>query len=175
MLILCMAIILHTGYAVAGKEHIVIVADKAIWDKAHSVTTLSGNVKITHDVITLYADTIQIFGDMNNIKCIKGRDGIKVINTKLNISITADNIEFCDIKKQIILSGNVKLGYKDFTGTADKAMYQHVKNMIVLTGSPVILQGKNKITGKITGKKIIYHIQQDRVEIIKDVRIWWKW
>ncbi|MBU0700191.1 LPS export ABC transporter periplasmic protein LptC, partial [bacterium] len=144
---------------------------KAVWDKKQGITVLSGKVIVGKGKLSFTADTVEIIGQMDKIKEIKGTGNICFNDLEKGILVTADRIELSDWEKQITTSGKVKITRGETTAEANMAVYQQSQQKIVLTGEATINQDK----GKLSGKKIIYYLGEERLEVIEGVRAWWQW
>ncbi|MFH1859445.1 MAG: LptA/OstA family protein [bacterium] len=159
-----------TSTSINGNE-LTITADKAVWDKKQGITVLSGKVIVGKGKLSFTADTVEIIGQMDKIKEIKGTGNIIVNDSERNILVTADRIELSDWEKQITASGKVRITRGETAAEANMAVYQQGQQKIILTGEATINQDKSKLSGK----KIIYYLGEERLEVIEGVRAWWKW
>ncbi|MBI4777968.1 LPS export ABC transporter periplasmic protein LptC [Candidatus Desantisbacteria bacterium] len=158
------------SYAVEGNE-LTITADKAVWDRKQGVTVLSGKVVVAKGKSSFTADMVEISGQMEKIKALKGTGNIHFSDLERNITMTADRIELSDWEKQITASGKVKITRGETIADADTIVYYQSQQRVVLTGGATVSQPG----GNISGKKIVYHLQEERLEVIEGVRAWWKW
>jgi len=169
-LILFCFLLTKYSYAIDGSE-LTITADKAVWDKKQGVTVLSGKVVVAKGKASFTADMVEITGQMGKIKALKGTGNIHFSDLERDITMLADRIELSDWEKQITASGKVKITRKETIADEDTAVYSQSQQRVVLTGAATISQPN----GNISGKKIIYHLQEERLEVIEGVRAWWKW
>lgn len=96
----------------------------------------------------------------------KGKTAVfsgKVVARQADITIYADKvtINYGAAKgevEQIEANGSVRIVQENRTGIADHAVYNSSQGLIVLTGSPKVMQGSDTITGE----KITYYIDEDR-------------
>lgn len=158
------------SYAVDGNE-LTITADKAVWDKKQGVTVLSGNVIVAKGKASFTADMVEIKGQMEKIKELKGTGNIHFSDIERDMDMTADRIELSDWGKQITASGKVRIKHGETVADTDTAVYYQNQQRIVLTGGATISQLK----GNISGKKIIYYLNEERIEVVEGVRAWWQW
>ncbi len=155
----------------ADSNELTITADKAVWDKKQGVTVLSGKVVVAKGKASFTADMVEITGQMEKIKALKGTGNIHFNDLERDIAITADRIELSDWEKQITASGKVRITRGETVADADTVVYYQSQQKVVLTGAATISQPN----GNISGKKIIYHLTDERFEVIEGVRAWWKW
>ncbi|MFH1692522.1 MAG: LptA/OstA family protein [Candidatus Omnitrophota bacterium] len=169
--IICLCLIMAKySYAVDSKE-LTITADKAVLDKKQGVTVLSSKVVVAKGKASFTADMVEISGQMEKIKTLKGTGNIHFSDLERDIAMTADRIELSDWEKQITASGKVRITHGETVADADTAVYYQNQQRVVLTGTATISQPN----GNISGKKIIYHLTEEKLEVIEGVRAWWKW
>lgn len=143
-------------------------------------TNLIGNAKVKVDSLTISADRIEIFGKdyryVNATGSVKGEDDEKgysfkadLINfdrktdtvtmfgklelkdTKNDVSINAENIEYKKKQEIIIMRFNVKIINKDINCNSMFAFYNRKESKVELTGSPIVKKGKDEFrAGKIS-------------------------
>ncbi|UTC83492.1 LptA/OstA family protein [Treponema denticola] len=143
-------------------------------------TNLIGNAEVKVDSLTISADRIEIYGKdyryVNATGSVKGEDEEKgysfkadLINfdrktdtvtmfgklelrdTKNDVSINAENIEYKKKQEIIIMRFNVKIINKDINCTSMFALYNRKESNVELTGSPVVKKGKDEFrAGKIS-------------------------
>jgi lipopolysaccharide export system protein LptA len=94
--------------------------------------TFKGNVVANQEDVTLYSDRLIIY--------------YEEATNKLN---------------QIVAEGAVKIVQLDRRATGEKAVFHNAERKIILTGRPVIRQGKNVVVGD----KITILIDRDWVEV----------
>ena len=143
-------------------------------------TNLIGNAEVKVDSLTISADRIEIFGKdyryVNASGSVKGVDNEKgysfkadIINfdrktdtvtmfgklelkdTKNDVSINAENIEYKKKQEIIIMRFSVNIINKDINCTSMFALYNRNESTVELTGSPVVKKGKDEFrAGKIS-------------------------
>ena len=74
----------------------------------------------------------------------------------------ASSKEFGGKVERFIALGRVQLVQDDRRATCDRAEYNHVKETIALTGSPMVKQGDNLLRGST----ILIHVPNQRVQIL---------
>ena len=143
-------------------------------------TNLIGNAEVKVNSLTISADRIEISGKdyryVNASGSVKGVDDEKgysfkadIINfdrktdtvtmfgklelkdTKNDVSINAENIEYKKKQEIIIMRFNVKIINKDINCNSMFALYNRKESKVELTGSPVVKKGKDEFrAGKIS-------------------------
>jgi lipopolysaccharide export system protein LptA len=63
-----------------------------------------------------------------------------------------------DEVSEIVALGNVRIFQEGKTATSEKAVYDHVERTLVLTGSPVVEQ----CADTVTGDRIVFYIDDDK-------------
>lgn len=174
--IICLCLIVvkysHATESTSGNvNELTITSDKAVWDKKKGMTVLSGKVVVSKGKSSFTADTVEIIGQMNKIKEIKGIGNVRYNDTEKNVVMTADRIELFDWEKQITASGKIVITHGETVVEANMAVYYQNQQKIILTGEATITQEK----GKLSGKKIIYYLGEEKIEVIERVKAWWQW
>ena len=143
-------------------------------------TNLIGNAEVKVNSLTISADHIEISGKdyryVNATGSVKGEDDEKgysfkadLINfdrktdtvtmfgklelkdTKNDVSINAENIEYKKKQEIIIMRFSVNIINKDINCTSMFALYNRKESTVELTGSPVVKKGKDEFrAGKIS-------------------------
>lgn len=143
-------------------------------------TNLIGNAEIKVDSLTIFADRIEIFGKdyryVNANGSVKGEDTekgysfkadlinfdrktdtvtmfgkIELKDTKNDVTITAENMEYKKKQEVMIMRFNVKIINKDITCNSMFALYNRKESKVELTGRPVVKKGKDEFkAGKIS-------------------------
>ena len=143
-------------------------------------TNLIGNAEVKVNNLTISADRIEISGKdyryVNATGSVKGEDDEKgysfkadIINfdrktdtvtmfgklelkdTKNDVSINAENIEYKKKQEIIIMRFSVNIINKDINCTSMFALYNRKESTVELTGSPVVKKGKDEFrAGKIS-------------------------
>ena len=143
-------------------------------------TNLIGNAEVKVNSLTISADRIEISGKdyryVNATGSVKGEDDEKgysfkadLINfdrktdtvtmfgklelkdTKNDVSISSENIEYKKKQEIIIMRFNVKIINKDINCNSMFAFYNRKESKVELTGSPIVKKGKDEFrAGKIS-------------------------
>ena len=115
-----------------SSQPIRIKSDGLEWDYKGYVVTFKGNVIANHEDVTLYSDRMVIYYD-----------------------------ETTSEVTQIVAEGAVRIVQSDRRATGEKAIFYNTQKKIVLTGRPVVRQGKSVVIGE----KITILIDRDWVEV----------
>ncbi len=122
-----------------SSQPIRIKSDGLEWDYKGHVVTFKGNVIANQEDVTLYSDRLVVYYN-----------------------------EATSELTQIVAEGAVRIVQLDRRATGEKAVFSNAERKIVLTGNPVIRQGKNVVIGDM----ITIFIDEDRVNVDKaDVTI----
>jgi len=121
------------------------------------------------DPIYITADWMEVDQTKNTVT-YKGR----VVTIQADMTMRSETlIAYFDPEskqmKQIVSEGKVNVTQGDRIATGEKAVFDDKSKTVTLTGSPVMRQGNNQISGV----KVIYFTEQDRsvVEGDKNVRV----
>ena len=115
-----------------SSQPIRIKSDGLEWDYKGCVVTFKGNVIANQEDVTLYSDRLVMYYD------------------EATSEIT-----------QIVAEGAVRIVQLDRRATGERAVFHNAEEKIVLTGRPVVRQGKNVVIGE----KITILIDRDWVEV----------
>jgi len=99
------------------------------------------------------SDKISFYG---SVVAIKGRLKVEADEMRVFSDKTQEKL------KEMEAIGSVRITHKDKTATGEKAVYYGDSQTVVLTGNPVLTQGKNIATGE----KVIYHFDKEDMEIV---------
>lgn len=117
------------GKAKADTSSIVVKADSLEIDNKKKIVTFSGNVDAKRDVFTMYCEKMDVY----------------YVNRQPGAS--SDEKTQFQVEK-IVALGNVRIiRTGGGLATADKAVYYQAEDKVVLTGNPVVKQGKDSVEG----------------------------
>ena len=129
-----------TAYTDTNTGPIDIRSDSLEIDNKRNVVVFIGNVEATRGDITINCNKIELF--YQNIP----QDNQNKGKTQARV-------------REIIATENVKLSRPDGgLATAEKAVYNHMDEQIILTGKPIIKQGSDFVEGS----KITLFLKEDR-------------
>jgi lipopolysaccharide export system protein LptA len=115
-----------------SSQPIRIKSDGLEWDYRGHVVTFKGNVIANQEDITLYSDRLVMYYD-----------------------------EASNEVTQIVAEGAVRIVQLNRRATGEKAVFDNAEKKIVLTGRPVVRQGKNVVIGE----KITIFMERDWVQV----------
>jgi lipopolysaccharide export system protein LptA len=69
--------------------------------------------------------------------------------------------------KQIVAEGKVNATQGDRVATGDKVVFDDTAKTVTLTGSPIMRQGNNQISGS----RVIYFVEKDRAVVEGDGKV----
>lgn len=115
-----------------SSQPIRVKSDGLEWDYKGHVVTFKGNIVANHEDVTLYSDRMVVYYD-----------------------------ETTNEVTQIVAEGAVRIVQSDRRATGEKAIFYNTQKKIVLTGRPVVRQGKNVVIGE----RITILIDRDWVEV----------
>lgn len=119
------------------------------------------------DPIYITADWMEVDQAKNSIT-YKG----KVVTVQADMTMRSETLTaFYDPEtkqmKQIIAEGKVNATQGDRVATGEKAVFDDKAKTVTLTGSPVMRQGNNQVTGA----KVVYYTEQDRSTVEGDGKV----
>lgn len=129
-------------------EPIEITSDKMEAFQGKKMIVFSGGTIATQGDIKLKTDRLSIYYKKSKDKKEK---------------IGAQEIEAAGDLDRIEAKGNVHVTQKDISATSDEAVYYQAEGRIIMTGKPVLQQGKNVITGC----KVIFYTNENRGTVQK--------
>jgi lipopolysaccharide export system protein LptA len=107
-----------------------------------------GNVQVTRPDFTLASERLTVF--FSQVKDQAGAEG----------SLPAGAGEI----RRIEAEGKVRLEREGRVGTCARAVFDMEQQLITMEGDPVLVDGKNRISGKV----IRFHLADNRSEVIGD-------
>ncbi|MEE9912854.1 MAG: lipopolysaccharide transport periplasmic protein LptA [Deltaproteobacteria bacterium] len=129
-------------------EPIEIVSDKMEAYQEKKMIVFSGNAVVTKGEIKIKADRLSVYYKKSGDKKEK---------------IGKQEVEAAGDLDKIELKGNVMISQKDMTATGGEAVYYHDSAQFVMTGEPVLQQGKNTIKGC----KVVIYANENRGKVEK--------
>lgn len=124
-------------------------------------TVLSGNAFVKTSTMEIYADSIELSGD--NFNRIKASGNIKGTNSESELSFTAEELEYNQDTKIVVLSGNVEL--KDIknnvTAKAQSIEYDQSTDVAIMQIEVELTQKQNVCKGAYS----IYRKKEQTLEL----------
>lgn len=110
------------------------------------------------DPIYISSDWMEVDQKQNTIK-YKGR----VVAVQSDMTMRSEALTaYYDVElkqmKQIVAEGKVNVTQGARVATGDKAVFDDKAKTVTLTGSPVMRQGNNQVSGS----KVVYYVEQDK-------------
>ena len=141
-------------------------AQEADFDVDKKIGQIKGDIKLVQSDITITGETLEAF--LNDKKYIFQEKVILVQERKDkeekedNITWNCNNLEIFTDTQDLTATGEVKILKKDYTITAEKAIYNDKEQKITLTGKIRIEEEGGRW---ITGDKAVFYIDSERLEV----------
>ncbi len=159
------------GNVIITQEDITLTAQEADFDVDKKIGQIKGDIKLVQTDITITGETLEAF--LNDKRYIF-QEKVKLIQERKdkedkedNITWNCNNLEIFTDTQDLTATGEVKILKKDYTITAEEAIYNDKEQKITLTGKVRIEEEDGKW---ITGDKAIFYIETERLEVEGNVR-----
>jgi lipopolysaccharide assembly outer membrane protein LptD (OstA) len=163
---------IFVGNVVITQEDIVLTAQGADFDVDKKIGQISGDIKLVQTDITITGETLEAY--LNDKRYIF-QEMVKLIQERKDKEEKEDNIiwnckklEIFTDTKNLTATGEVKILKKDYTITAEEAVYNDKEQKIDLTGKVKIEEQDNKRW--ISGDKAVFYIETERLEVQGNVQ-----
>jgi lipopolysaccharide assembly outer membrane protein LptD (OstA) len=159
------------GNVIITQEDITLTAQEADFDVDKKIGQIKGDIKLVQSDITITGEILEAF--LNDKKYIFQEKVILIQERKDkeekedNITWNCNNLEIFTETQDLTATGEVKILKKDYTITAEKAVYNDKEQKITLTGKIRIEEESGRW---ITGDKAIFYIDSERLEVEGNVR-----
>jgi len=159
------------GNIIITQEDITLTAQEADFDVDKKIGQIKGDIKLVQSDITITGETLEAF--LNDKKYIFQEKVILVQERKDkedkedNITWNCNNLEIFTDTQDLTATGEVKILKKDYTITAEKAVYNDKEQKITLTAKVRIEEEAGRW---ITGDKAVFYIDSERLEVEGNVR-----
>ena len=160
------------GNVIITQEDITLTAQEADFDVDKKIGQIKGDIKLVQSDITITGETLEAY--LNDKRYIFQEKVILVQERKDkeekedNITWNCNNLEIFTDTQDLTATGEVKILKKDYTITAEKAVYNDKEQKINLIGKVRIEEEEG---GRwITGDKAIFYIETERLEVEGNVR-----
>jgi lipopolysaccharide assembly outer membrane protein LptD (OstA) len=159
------------GNVIIIQEDITLTAQEADFDVDKKIGQIKGNIKLVQSDITITGETLEAF--LNDKRYIFQEKVILIQERKDeeekedNITWNCNNLEIFTDTQDLTATGEVKILKKDYTITAEKAVYNDKEQKITLTGKVRIEEEGGRW---ITGDKAVFYIDSERLEAEGNVR-----
>ncbi len=144
-----------------------LAADAAAPAKEQAKKSNGGFEFNKKDPIYISSDWMEVDQKQNTIK-YKGR----VVAVQADMTMRSETLTaYYDVElkqmKQIVAEGKVNVTQGARVATGDKAVFDDKAKTVTLTGSPVMRQGNNQVSGS----KVVYYVEQDKAVAEGDGKI----
>jgi len=159
------------GNVIITQEDITLTAQEADFDVDKKIGQIKGDIKLVQTDITITGETLEAY--LNDKRYIFQEKVILVQERKDkeekedNITWNCSNLEIFTDTQDLTATGEVKILKKDYTITAEKAVYNDKEQKITLTGKVRIEEEAGRW---ITGDKAVFYIDSERLEVEGNVR-----
>jgi len=159
------------GNVIITQEDITLTAQEADFDVDKKIGNIKGDIKLVQSDITITGETLEAF--LNDKRYIFQEKVILIQERKDkeekedNIIWNCNNLEIFTDTQDLTATGEVKILKKDYTITAEKAIYNDKEQKITLTGKIRIEEEGGRW---ITGDKAVFYIDSERLEVEGNVR-----
>jgi len=159
------------GNVIITQEDITLTAQEADFDVDKKIGQIKGDIKLVQSDITITGETLEAF--LNDKRYIFQEKVILIQERKDkeekedNIIWNCNNLEILTDTQDLTATGEVKILKKDYTITAEKAIYNDKEQKITLTGKIRIEEEGGRW---ITGDKAVFYIDSERLEVEGNVR-----
>jgi len=160
------------GNVVITQEDITLTAQEADFDVDKKIGSIKGDIKLVQTDITITGETLEAY--LNDKRYIFQEKVILIQERKDkeekedNITWNCNNLEIFTDTQDLTATGEVKILKKDYTITAEKAIYNDKEQKIDLIGKVRI---EEKEGGRwISGDKAVFYIETERLEVEGNVQ-----
>jgi len=159
------------GNVIITQEDITLTAQEADFDVDKKIGQIKGDIKLIQSDITITGENLEAF--LNDKRYIFQEKVILIQERKDkeekedNITWNCSELEIFTETKDLTATGEVKILKKDYTITAEKAVYNDKEQKITLTGKVRIEEEGGRW---ITGDKAVFYIDSERLEVEGNVR-----
>jgi len=159
------------GNVIITQEDITLTAQEADFDVDKKIGQIKGDIKLVQSDITITGETLEAF--LNDKRYIF-QEKVMLIQERKdkedkedNIIWNCNNLEIFTDTQDLTATGEVKILKKDYTITAEKAVYNDKEQKITLTDKIRIEEEGGRW---ITGDKAVFYIDSERLEVEGNVR-----
>jgi lipopolysaccharide assembly outer membrane protein LptD (OstA) len=149
-----------------------LTAKEADFDVDKKIGNMKGDIKLVQTDITITGDTLEAY--LNEKRYIF-QEMVKLIQERKDKEEKEDNIiwnckklEIFTDTRNLTATGEVKILKKDYTITAEEAVYNDKEQKIDLTGKVKIEEQDSQRW--ISGDKAVFYIETERLEVQGNVQ-----
>ena len=162
---------LFTGNVIVTQEDIILTAQEADFDVDKKIGNIKGEIKLVQTDITITGETLEAY--LNDKRYIFQEKVILIQERKDkeekedNIIWNCNNLDILTDTQDLTATGEVKIFKKDYTITAEKAIYNDKEQKIALEGKVRIEEEGGRW---ISGDKAVFYIDSEKLEVEGNVR-----
>ena len=162
---------LFTGNVIVTQEDIILTAQEADFDVDKKIGNIKGEIKLVQTDITITGETLEAY--LNDKRYIFQEKVILIQERKNeeekedNIIWNCNNLDILTDTQDLTATGEVKIFKKDYTITAEKAIYNDKEQKIALEGKVRIEEEGGRW---ISGDKAVFYIDSEKLEVEGNVR-----
>ncbi len=159
------------GNVIITQEDITLTAREADFDVDKKIGQIKGDIELVQSDITITGENLEAY--LNDKRYIFQEKVILIQERKDeeekedNITWNCNNLEIFTDTQDLTATGEVKILKKDYTITAEKAVYIDEEQKITLAGKIRIEEEGGRW---ITGDKAVFYIDSERLEVEGNVR-----
>jgi lipopolysaccharide assembly outer membrane protein LptD (OstA) len=159
------------GNVIITQEDITLTAQEADFDVDKKIGQIKGDIKLVQSDISITGEKLEAY--LNDKRYIFQEKIILIQERKDeeekedNITWNCNNLEIFTDTQDLTATGEVKILKKDYTITAEEAVYNDEEQKITLTGKIRIEEEAGRW---ITGDKAVFYIDSERLEVEGNVR-----
>jgi len=159
------------GNVIITQEDITLTAQEADFDVDKKIGQIKGDIKLVQSDIAITGETLEAF--LNDKRYIFQEKVVLIQERKDkedkedNITWNCNKLEIFTDTQDLTATGEVKILKKDYTITAEEAVYNDKEQKITLMGKVRIEEESGRW---ITGDKAVFYIDSERLEVEGNVR-----
>lgn len=159
------------GNVIITQEDITLTAQEADFDVDKKIGQIKGDIKLVQSDIAITGETLEAF--LNDKRYIFQEKVVLIQERKDkedkedNITWNCNKLEIFTDTQDLTATGEVKILKKDYTITAEEAVYNDKEQKITLVGKVRIEEESGRW---ITGDKAVFYIDSERLEVEGNVR-----
>lgn len=159
------------GNVIITQEDIILTAQEADFDVDKKIGQIKGDIKLVQSDITITGENLEAY--LNDKRYIFQEKVILIQERKDkegeedNIIWNCNKLEIFTDTQDLTATGEVKILKKDYTITAEEAVYNDKEQKITLVGKVRIEEESGRW---ITGDKAVFYIETERLEVEGNVR-----
>jgi lipopolysaccharide export system protein LptA len=133
-----------------------VVSDRMEANQKNRTILFQGHVVVQQEDLTITGNKLTVYAAQGDEDKDKSKD---------SLGVTMDKID------RIVMVGDVRISQEDKVAVADKAVYYHEKQVIVLSGNPRVSQGKDTVRGHVITlylteeRSVVEGSKQDPVQV----------